>query len=162
MKGTAYGNALLMASATLAVKITVVHLLTVRERMVIGQPVRENDKANYLDTFFKYALIACPHPSFQLGGADFIERCERVGKNCAENEPFFLLVATVAGLTVTTTDTFGAPLISLYAASRVAHTAAYLLGDAVNASLRSVAYTASAFCTLAFSGSLIFRRVVID
>jgi uncharacterized MAPEG superfamily protein len=62
-----------------------------------------------------------------FGGRDFVERCERIGKNCAENEPFFFLLALLYGLTVNADDAFAISIIRFFIGSRVIHTAAYLL-----------------------------------
>ena len=142
-------DALATASALLAGKVTLVHLLCARTRLMIGKPAQPEDSSSLSNAFFKGALF-CTGPS--LGGLDFILRCERVTANCAQNEPFFLLLALLGELSGKVPHADGERLLVVYCAARTAHTAAYFLGPKLGSALRSLSYSAGAFTTLGFAG----------
>jgi uncharacterized MAPEG superfamily protein len=139
-----YGAALTMGAACLAIKITVVHLLTARSRLMTGAFAQPQDKTNAIDPLLKVSLV-CVGPDF---GVDFCPRSERIAKNCAENEPFFLVLATVAGLSGSVPAALGVTLIKTYTAARCAHTVVYLCGDRINSAVRSTMFVVGAFATL--------------
>ena len=82
-----YSKALTTSACCLALKMGVLHLLTVRERLLTDQYVQKQDDQHWLGPILKIAM-GCVQGT-GLGGQAFIDRCERMGKNCAENEPFF-------------------------------------------------------------------------
>eukprot|EP00567_Pseudictyota_dubia_P016227 CAMPEP_0197441814 /NCGR_PEP_ID=MMETSP1175-20131217/7979_1 /TAXON_ID=1003142 /ORGANISM="Triceratium dubium, Strain CCMP147" /LENGTH=161 /DNA_ID=CAMNT_0042972149 /DNA_START=145 /DNA_END=630 /DNA_ORIENTATION=+ len=152
-----YGNSLALASAAFASKITVLHVLTVRERFLSSKFVGSKDEQIFFASFFRAFVLAVPGTG--LGGPDFIDRAERLAKNCAENEPFFVLMAAIAGLAGAVDLELGTKLVQAYIAARCAHTGIYLLGDKLNTALRSTSFVAGALTTLAFAGS-VFAQIV--
>jgi uncharacterized MAPEG superfamily protein len=112
-------------------------------------PARPHDVNGFLNPFLKKVLL-CGFGT-DLGGKLFVETGERLEKNCAENEPFFIVTALLAGLTGAVPAGVGTALVSTYAASRCFHTAVFVMGDKFNASYRSGAYVISLTCTLALS-----------
>ena len=144
-----YTVALGVGTLVLTVKITLLHLLTARERLLSDEPAQPADKDNFLLPILKSALLCISGTS--LGGKAFIERAERNTKNCAENEPYFLALATVGALTGSVPAAVGAALINVYTAARCAHTTAYLLGDKVNSAFRAGTYVTGVVSTLAFA-----------
>ena len=145
-----YGTALTLASIVLASKITLLHVATARERIITENYVRRVDEKNALISIFK--LVTFAYPGTAIGGADFIERAERIAKNCAENEPFFLALATIAGITENIPVELGTTMIQAYVAARCAHTGIYLMGDNLNSALRGCTFVFGALTTLAFAG----------
>lgn len=144
-----YFSTLCTASAVLATKITVVHLLVVRSRFMAEDPAQPHDLQGKINPFLKKVLL-CSFGS-DLGGKQFVTTGERLEKNCAENEPFFMMVATLAGLTGAVPATIGSALVTTYTASRCFHSAIFCMGDKLNTSFRSVPYIIGTACTLAMS-----------
>jgi len=145
-----YFGTLSLAAGCLATKVIAVHLLTARTRLMTGiNAGGPKDSDNWLLPILKTALV-CTGSDF--GGAAFVERAERVGKNCGENEPFFLALATVVGLAGNVPATLGVSLIKMYTVSRVSHTVVYLLGsEKVNAAVRALTWIGGVSATLAMS-----------
>ena len=139
-----YMNSLFTASAVLAAKIGFVHLLTVRSRFMSGKTAQKNDKDIFLAPVFKAFLVCF---GADLGGAELVERAERIAKNCAENEPFFLSLATVAGLSGAVPFGLGIQFIRSFTISRCLHTGIYMLGDKVNSFFRAGAWISGLSCT---------------
>lgn len=143
-----YFSTLCSASAILATKITVVHLLVVRSRLMADDPALPHDGQGVLNPLLKKVLL-CFGSDF--GGKQFVSIGERLEKNCAENEPFFVLTAILTGLTASVPADIGTALVTTYTASRCIHSAVFLLGEKVNTSFRSVPYIISFSCALALS-----------
>ena len=87
-----------------------------------------------------------------LGGPAFIERAERTAKGCAENEPFFLAVATSAALTQAVPAALGTTLLQVYTVARYGHTVAYLLGEKVNTVFRTTTFVTGLGATFVLAG----------
>ena len=147
-----YFSTLTTSAAILAIKIMVVHLATVRSRLLANYYAQPQDNKSIISPIFK--IVLCCFGS-DFGGVKFVERAERISKNCAENEPFFLVLATIGGLSgaiPTAPSGMGRVLIQVYTIARCAHTAVFLLGETVNTSVRSVTYTIGVFATLGMAG----------
>eukprot|EP00545_Synedropsis_sp_CCMP1620_P012388 CAMPEP_0119012850 /NCGR_PEP_ID=MMETSP1176-20130426/7661_1 /TAXON_ID=265551 /ORGANISM="Synedropsis recta cf, Strain CCMP1620" /LENGTH=168 /DNA_ID=CAMNT_0006965885 /DNA_START=28 /DNA_END=532 /DNA_ORIENTATION=+ len=145
LKQNNYFSVLSTASAVLATKIALVHLASVRTRLMTDNGSQLNDDKNALGPLFKI-ILCCRGPHF--GGLEFITRVERIAKNCAENEPFVLVMAAVGGLAGSVPVCVGVPLIKIYTAARCAHTVVFLMGDKVNTAVRAVMFTTGLFSGL--------------
>lgn len=77
-----------------------------------------------------------------LGGEDFIARAERVAKNNAENEPFFLILGLCGAVCGSIPSAVGTALIDLFLIARCAHNAVYLAGASSLSVIRPPAYIA--------------------
>lgn len=139
-----YMSSLFTASAVMAAKIGVVHLLTVRSRFMSGKPAQTWDKDLFLAPVFK-AVFVCF--GSDLGGAAFVERAERIAKNCAENEPFFLSLATAAGLSGAVPFGLGIQFIRGFTILRCLHTGVFMLGENVNTFFRAGPWVSGLSCT---------------
>ena len=144
-----YFSALTTGAAVFGIKITVIHLATARSRIIANHPAQPHDLDSFVLPILKIVL-GCFGPDF--GGIKFVERAERITKNCAENEPFFLTLATIGGLSGAIPVVAGTALIKIYTAARCAHTFVFLLGENANTSLRSVTYVTGVFATLGMAG----------
>ena len=93
-------DSLTYCAAALGFKLFLVHFLTSRTRMMLDDPYGKQDWAKTttspLFTFWKMTLVAYG-PDF--GGEAFVGATERLAKNCAESEPFWMVLATVLGIT---------------------------------------------------------------
>jgi uncharacterized MAPEG superfamily protein len=132
------------ASAVFAVKIGILHLTCVRTRLMCGLGAQPYDSKSVLGPVFK-AVLLCGWNDF--GGIEFVNRIERITKNCAENEPFFIALATLGGLTNAVPVASGVTLIKTYTVARCAFSAFYLGGEKINSAARSVAFLAGLFST---------------
>jgi uncharacterized MAPEG superfamily protein len=132
------------ASAVLAVKIGVLHLTSARTRLMSGTGAQAYDSKNALAPVLKAVLLGywC-----DFGGDEFVDRVERITKNCAENEPFFIALATLGGLTNAVPVATGVTLIKTYTLARCAFTGSYLAGEKINTAARSATFVAGLFCT---------------
>jgi uncharacterized MAPEG superfamily protein len=153
-----FGNFSVVATSisVCAVKLTLVHLLTVRERLMSDVFCR------------KKGTKRCGPPSGQSlrptwvvsgnsrgGAAAFIARCERAGKNIAENETMFFLLALPFGMYLssnaaapnTTTET-AMTLVKVYTAARVSPTLFYLTKIGFNVGLRSLSFMVGMLCAV--------------
>ena len=144
-----YATTLCTASAVLATKLCFVHLATVRSRLMVGDPAIPHDGNGVLNGIIKKMLL-CFGSDF--GGTRFVFLGERLAKNCAENEPFFLILALVGGLSGAVPSCVGRRLVTAYTTARVVHSGFFLLGDRVNTSCRSVPYVVGIACTLIMAG----------
>lgn len=117
-------------------------------------PAIEHDVDGVLNPILKKILF-CFGSDF--GGSKFVFLSERLAKNCAENEPFFLILATLCGLSGAVPSCIGRYLVTTFTAARVAHSGVFLLGDKINASFRSSTYIAAMACTMAMAGYGIIR-----
>jgi MAPEG family len=144
-----YASTLCTASAVLATKLCFVHLATVRSRLMAKDPAIPHDGSGVLNPILSKILL-CFGSDF--GGSQFVFLGERLAKNCAENEPFFLLLATLCGLSGAVPSCIGNPVVATYTVARVVHSGVFLLGDKVNTSFRSVSYITGMACTLAMAG----------
>lgn len=147
-----YMSSLFTASAVLAAKMGVIHLLTVRSRLMSGTLAQPFDKlGTFVSKVFK--VVFCCYGS-DLGGVAMVERAERIAKNCAENEPFFLSLATAAGLSGVVPFGLGIQFLHAYTAFRCLHTGVYILGDKLSTLCRAGAWTGGLGCMfgLAISG----------
>ena len=149
-----YAAALTTAAAALAIKITLTHVLTGRERLITLNYAQAADKQNRLLPAFRAMFLGVPGSG--LGGKEFIGRAERVGKNSAENEPFFLLLALTAGLSGSIDTALGITLIQTYTVARIAHAVVYLAGNfPLLACFRPVAFGIGAFATLGMAAQVL-------
>ena len=153
---TAYFGVVANGMAVCAAKITVVHMLTVRERLMSGQFVQSVDSTllSPIATVFK-TLMGCFGPS--LGGEPFIARCERIAKNVAENETIFFLLAMSYGLMNPPQDgktQTATQLVQIYTGARVAHTLVYLTNFELptKLGLRGVSYIVGTLCGVSLVG----------
>ena len=140
-----YSKALTTSACCLALKIGVVHLLTVRERLITDKYVQAQDSQHWLGPILKIVMGCVAGTG--LGGQDFIDRTERIAKNCAENEPFFLVVAMTLD-----PSAVGATCIQVFTAARMGYSISYLLGDKVNTAFRTVTYVVGLGTTLFLAG----------
>jgi uncharacterized MAPEG superfamily protein len=139
-----YMTTLAGASAVLAVKIGILHLASARSRLMTGFVAQDYDKKNALAPMLKAVLLGY---WTDFGGIQFVNRIERITKNCAENEPFFLALATLGGLSNAVPVATGVTLIKTYTLSRCTFTALYLAGEKINTAYRSVAFVSGLFTT---------------
>jgi uncharacterized MAPEG superfamily protein len=132
------------------------HLLTVRERIrsEIFPEKKDPTMLPALGRIFSTLLGASVGPSF--GGAAFIDRCQRIGKNIAENETMFFLLALAYGTMIQNSSSDTAKnsslstsmsLVQVYTASRVAHTFVYLTNIGFPFALRGVSYVVGLLCS---------------
>lgn len=149
-----YASTLCTASAILATKLCFVHLATVRSRFMADEPAIPHDGNGVLNPFLKKILL-CFGSDF--GGSQFVFLAERLAKNCAENEPFFLILASLCGLSGAVPSSIGVPIVKAYTAARVVHSGVFLLGDKLNTSFRSSSYILGMACTLTLAGFGILR-----
>eukprot|EP00977_Amphora_coffeiformis_P029360 scaffold40257_cov191-Amphora_coffeaeformis.AAC.1 len=149
-----YATTLCTASAVLATKVCLVHLITVRSRLMVEDPAIPHDGKGVLNPILR-KLLLCFGSDF--GGTKMVFLGERLAKNCAENEPYFLLLAATCALSGTVPSCIGRPLIQTYMVARVAHSGFFLFGDKVNTSFRSVTYIVGMTCTLVMAGLGIAR-----
>eukprot|EP00429_Kryptoperidinium_foliaceum_P008961 CAMPEP_0176013386 /NCGR_PEP_ID=MMETSP0120_2-20121206/6281_1 /TAXON_ID=160619 /ORGANISM="Kryptoperidinium foliaceum, Strain CCMP 1326" /LENGTH=141 /DNA_ID=CAMNT_0017346295 /DNA_START=23 /DNA_END=445 /DNA_ORIENTATION=- len=127
-----------VGASILSIRIGVLHLLTARERIMTGNMAQEQDKYHWLGGLLKIVL-GCVEGT-NLGGPAFIERCERTAKGAAENEPFFLILA-LAGASMGSVPTeLGTTLVQTFVAARCGHTIAYLLGEKLNTTFRTISF----------------------
>jgi len=123
----------------------------------ISDYVNDTDRDNVLGPILKYAMLCCPH--WGLGGPPFVLRAERVAKNNAENEPYFLALAVVGGMSGAVTTAAGSSaaaataLITAFTASRCAHNVVYLFapGGGTSSAARAVAYVVGVGATAVLS-----------
>jgi len=151
---TNYATTLCTASAVLASKVCFIHLLTARSRFMSANPAIPHDDKGFLNPILRKVLL-CFGPDF--GGSEMVFLTERLAKNCAENEPFFILVAALCAASGAVPYCIGRRLIATYTVSRVAHSGFFLLGEKANTSFRSVTFVVSTACTLIMSGFGIMR-----
>lgn len=144
-----YMSTLCAASAVLATKICFVHLATVRSRLMSGDPAIPHDGSGVLNPLLKKVLL-CFGPDF--GGPTFVNLGERLAKNCAENETFFVMLAALCGLTGAVPPGAGSTLVNTFTVARVAHSGFFVLGDKVNTSFRSSTYIVAMTCTFIMAG----------
>lgn len=145
-----------MCAASLAVKIGVLHLLTARERLLTGEFAQKQDGNHWLGGILRMALVCVKGSGF--GGSAFIERAERAAKGCAENEPFFLALATSAALTQAVPADMGATLLQVYTAARYGHTVSYLLGEKINTTFRTVSFVTGLGATFVLAGMVLVSK----
>lgn len=152
-----YAKALTLSSACLAVKIGIVHLLTARERLISGNFAQKQDAQHWFWKLLQVILVCIEGTGF--GGAAFIERAERSAKGAAENEPFFLALATTVGLTNAVPASLGVTLINVYTASRCGRTISFLMGEKLNTAFRTTSFIGGLASTFAMAG-LAVRSIV--
>jgi uncharacterized MAPEG superfamily protein len=133
-------SSLAACAGVLSLKIGVVHLLTVRARFMTGAPVHSKDSQLMFSEIFKMATLAYG-PDF--GGEPFIGRLERIAKNCAENETFFLVTSLAIILSGKVSESTATTLIQVFTISRVAHTVFYSIGPSLNTFFRASSFVAS-------------------
>jgi len=136
------------SSSILAARMCVIHLLTARTRVMSGLGAHTHDAKNALNPVLKIALC-CYGTDF--GGMEFVQRCERIAKNCTENEPFFLILAASCYLSGVVPEELGAKIVSTFTIARIAHTGVFLMGDKVNAAFRAIPYVVGLVCTMTMS-----------
>jgi len=114
-----FGAALMTAAAVFAFKMSFIHLLVSRSRIT-------TDITQYgfnpIMKIFQPVLLA--YPSF---GTVSSEALERIEKNNSDNEPFFLLVMAIAGLTKSFPADLGVMIVTVYMWARVVWTVLSLL-----------------------------------
>lgn len=109
-------GAIAFSAGIFLVKQISVHMLTVRERVKHGRSSNPKGEENLIVKMFKPLLGLGP----SLGGQEFIDVTERVAKNNAENEPFFImfyLAASASGALPSSADTF----LKVFTYGRVIH-----------------------------------------
>jgi len=130
-------DAMLFCAAAMAFKLFLTHFLTARTRMMLDDPYGKKDwaktKTSPLFAFWKATLIAYG-PDF--GGEDFVGATERLAKNSAECEPFFLALAVLLGVTKSIEGAFLAKLVYIFACSRISHMMILLAGPMIGIDLR--------------------------
>ena len=141
-----------------SVKLTLLHLITVRERLYSENFVRESDGKSLpiILKFFSVVLGATVGPSF--GGKEFCDRCERAAKNVAENEPLFFLMAVGYGLMLgndSSEDTsLAIQLVQTYTYARIGHTVVYLLDIGGKIMLRGMVWTVGSVCNMILAAKI--------
>ena len=141
-------STLCISTAVLATKTTFVHLLCARTRLMTGKLAQPEDAKSIANPIFQCALFCI---GSDLGGEALIGRCERLAANCAQNEPFFLLLALSGELSGKVPNASGQLLIKVYCASRIIHTVAYIIGPRINSAFRSASFAVGAFTTLGYA-----------
>ena len=130
-------DALLFCAAAMAFKLFLTHFLTARTRMMLTDPYGKKDwaktKTSPLFGFWKATLVAYG-PDF--GGEEFVGATERLAKNSAESEPFFLCLAILLGVTKSIEGAFLAKLVYIFASSRISHMMIMLAGPMIGIDLR--------------------------
>jgi uncharacterized MAPEG superfamily protein len=129
--------------------------MTARERLRCDTFPEKNDPTMVTPLRFAFSTMlgASVGPSF--GGPVFIDRCQRIGKNIAENEPMFFLLALAYGALVqnSSNTTMGSTLstamllVQVYTASRVAHTLIYMTNIGFPLALRGLSYVVGLLCS---------------
>lgn len=151
-----YSQALTVCAASLAIKIGVLHLLTARERLLTGRFAQEQD-ANHWYGGLLLILLGCVKGT-ELGGDAFIQRAERTAKANAENEPFFLALATIAGLTQAVPTATATTLVQVYTAARYGHTVSYLCGEKLNTAFRTTTFVTGLGATFVLAGMSLVNK----
>lgn len=153
----AVADALLFCAAAMAFKLFLTHFLTARTRMMLDDPYGKKDwaktKTSPLFAFWKATLVAYG-PDF--GGEDFVAATERLAKNSAESEPFFMCLAFLLGVTKAVEASQLAMLITVFTCSRVCHMLIMLAGPKIGIDLRimiwMVGWVVTAYlCLLVFT-----------
>eukprot|EP00467_Chlorarachnion_reptans_P024780 CAMPEP_0114520836 /NCGR_PEP_ID=MMETSP0109-20121206/19844_1 /TAXON_ID=29199 /ORGANISM="Chlorarachnion reptans, Strain CCCM449" /LENGTH=128 /DNA_ID=CAMNT_0001701859 /DNA_START=90 /DNA_END=476 /DNA_ORIENTATION=+ len=117
----------------------------------LAQP---EDGGNPLLPVLKLALV-CYGSDF--GGADFVQRCERIAKNAAENEPFFFMTAITGGLAGLIPCGLGCQLALAYTGCRIGHAVTYILGPKITTAPRSFTWISGAVISLGVSGIILSK-----
>ena len=141
-------STLCIGSGFLATKTTIVSLLCGRTRLMTGKYAQPEDSESVAAPLLK-GLLFCNGPDF--GGEDFIRRCERLTANCAQNEPFFLLLAITGELSGKVSHSSSENFIKVYCASRAIHSVAFLLGPRINAAVRNLSWAVGALATIGYA-----------
>ena len=149
-------DALLFCAAAMAFKLFLVHFLTSRTRMMLDDPYGKKDwaktKTSPLFSFWKATLLAYG-PDF--GGEAFVAATERLAKNSAECEPFFMCLAILSGVTRAVEASHLAMLITVFACSRVCHMMIMLAGPMIGIDLRIMIWMVG-WCVTAYMCVLVF------
>jgi uncharacterized MAPEG superfamily protein len=113
----------------------------------------KEDAYNALGPVFKLALV-CFGP---CAGKPMVEKLEKLEKNCAENEPYFvglsLVGATLLGGCSTT-----ALLVKTYMWARIAHAWFFVTSETFGTAPRSLCWTVGAFTQLGF-GAMVLKSI---
>ena len=108
------------------------------------------DAFNLLGPVFKLALV-CVGP---CAGKPMVEKLEKLEKNCAENEPYFVGVSLVgAALLGGCANT--ALLVKTYMWSRIAHSCFFVTSETFGTAPRSLFYVVGAFTQLGFAAMIL-------
>jgi uncharacterized MAPEG superfamily protein len=157
LKASSYFSVVANGISVCAVKLTLLHLLTARERLRSENFPEKNDPTMLppLRSAFSLMLGSSVGPSF--GGAAFIDRCQRIGKNIAENETMFFLLSLAYGTLLQnnsnnstkghSTQLTAMLLVQVYTASRVAHTLIYLTNVGFPFALRGFSWVVGSLCS---------------
>jgi len=126
--------------AMLGLKIMITHFLTARSRIMSNTFGTWADEKNdwVITTGFFAINLGAFGPDF--GGKSFVEAAHSYCKNCAENEPFFVMAAFFAGMTRSMETETLAMCLTIYYYCRLAHCIFYFLGPYVGMSPRSFAW----------------------
>jgi uncharacterized MAPEG superfamily protein len=138
-----------------AVKLTLVHLFTVRERLMSDVFCRKKRDKTMWSPIRTVAQAWVVSGNSYGGAAAFNARCERAGKNIAENETTFFLLALPFGMYLssnaaapnTTTET-AMTLVKVYTAARVSPTLFCLTNIGFNVGLRSLSFMVGMLCAV--------------
>mmetsp|Transcript_26139 Transcript_26139/g.62101 ORF Transcript_26139/g.62101 Transcript_26139/m.62101 type:complete len:170 (-) Transcript_26139:152-661(-) len=156
-----YFSVVATSMAMCSVKLTLLHLITVRERLHSENFVRESDgkSSPIILKIFSTVLGATVGPSF--GGKEFCDRCERTAKNAAENEPLFFLMAVGYGLMLGSSGSgseedasFAIQLIQAYTYARIGHTLVYLFDVGGIIMLRGMVWTVGSVCNMILAAKI--------
>mmetsp|Transcript_1244 Transcript_1244/g.2368 ORF Transcript_1244/g.2368 Transcript_1244/m.2368 type:complete len:87 (+) Transcript_1244:44-304(+) len=79
-----YAKCLASCAAVLSTKTILVHVLGVRSRVMGKAYPQPEDDANPLLPLLKVALVCYGN---DFGGADFVQRCERIAKTLLKTNP---------------------------------------------------------------------------
>eukprot|EP00339_Tiarina_fusa_P003881 CAMPEP_0117079398 /NCGR_PEP_ID=MMETSP0472-20121206/56020_1 /TAXON_ID=693140 ORGANISM="Tiarina fusus, Strain LIS" /NCGR_SAMPLE_ID=MMETSP0472 /ASSEMBLY_ACC=CAM_ASM_000603 /LENGTH=103 /DNA_ID=CAMNT_0004806611 /DNA_START=102 /DNA_END=410 /DNA_ORIENTATION=+ len=93
---SAYLAALVWSAAILSARLMVLHILSVRSRLMVSFFATNEDKSTI--SLFQIVKIMLLGFGPDFGGKPFVERIMRITRNCAENEPHFLVLALLCGL----------------------------------------------------------------
>eukprot|EP00041_Stephanoeca_diplocostata_P005077 m.56006 g.56006 ORF g.56006 m.56006 type:complete len:154 (+) comp15558_c0_seq1:68-529(+) len=141
-----YGQVLNFSAAVLGIKMVAIHLLTARERMM-SKDFSQKEDANATGASISVPLFSMALLAFGPSLAD-TDRLERIALNNVVNEPYFLAVAVIGGLTGTIPPVTGATLITYFTYARIAHNFFFVSKLTVP---RALTYTVGAFSALGLS-----------
>jgi uncharacterized MAPEG superfamily protein len=140
----ALADVLATLCAVMALKLMVAHFLTARARVMsktFDKWGRGGGDVSITSGLFTVMMMAVG-PDF--GGKDFIEMAHNYCKNCAENEPFFVLMVFFCGLTNRVASETLTLLTTYFMYARVLHAVLYLVGpllpSAIGMTPRSTAW----------------------
>lgn len=156
---TAYFSVVATSIAICSVKLSLIHLVTARERLYSDNWIREKDgkQLSFIRQTFSLLLGASVGQSF--GGTEFCDRCERIAKNVAENESLFFLMALGYGLMSggagLPLDQSAVQIVKTYTAARITHTLVYLLDVGTSIGLRGMVWSIGTVCNIVLAVKIV-------